>query len=50
INVKGYAILNVYRQLQTLEVIDYITYLLPLVKCLIKGDFNACYDMFKPRA
>jgi hypothetical protein len=48
LDVNGYAILNVYRQPLTLEVIDYVTHLSPPSKCLVGGDFNARHDMFEP--
>ena len=28
--------------------IDYVTRLVPLPRCIIRGDFNAHYDFFKP--
>jgi len=48
IDVNGYAILNLYRQPTTPEVIDYITHLAPPVNCLVGGDFNVWHDMFEP--
>jgi Endonuclease-reverse transcriptase len=30
-------------------VIDYVTRLVPLLRCIIGGDFNAHHDFFKPR-
>ena len=49
ININGYAILNMYWQPLTLEVIDYITHLMPPTNCLVGGDFNTWHNMFKPR-
>ena len=40
-------ILNVYRQPGTDLVIDYVTKLVPLLKCVIRGDFNVYYDFFE---
>jgi hypothetical protein len=48
IDVNKRAILNVYRELHTLEIIDYVAYLAPLSSCLVKRDFNVWHDMFKP--
>jgi hypothetical protein len=47
INVNKQAILNVYREPHTLEIIDYVAYLVPLSSCLVEGDFNVWYNMFK---
>ena len=47
INVNGYAILNIYRQPLTPEVIDYVTHLTSQSNCLV-GDFNVWHDMFEP--
>jgi hypothetical protein len=51
INVNGYAILNIYRDIDSFkgdEVYNYITHLDPLTKCFISRDFNVYYNMFKP--
>jgi ribonuclease HI len=48
LDVNGFAILNIYRQPLTNEVIDYVTTLTPPRKCLIGGDFNARHDTFEP--
>jgi hypothetical protein len=47
INVNKQAILNVYKELHTLEIIDYIAYLTLFSSCLVRGDFNVWHDMFK---
>jgi hypothetical protein len=47
INVNKRAIFNVYRESHTPEIIDYVAYLAPLSSCLVRGDFNVWYDMFK---
>jgi hypothetical protein len=48
INVNKQAILNVYKELYTPEIIDYVAYLAPLSSCLVGGDFNVWHNMFKP--
>jgi hypothetical protein len=48
IDVNKRAILNVYREPHTSEMIDYIAHLAPPSSCLVEGDFNAWHDMFKP--
>jgi hypothetical protein len=48
INVNKQAILNVYREPHTPEIIDYVAYLAPFSSCLVRGDFNVWYDMFEP--
>jgi hypothetical protein len=48
IDVNERAILNVYREPHTPEIIDYVTHLLPPRNCLIGGDFNAWHSMFEP--
>jgi hypothetical protein len=40
-------ILNVYRAPSTNEVVNYITTLVLLNKCIIKDDFNIYYNFFK---
>ena len=50
VSVNGYQILNTYRQPTTPAVVDYVTNLTPLPKCLIGGDFNARHDNFEPGA
>jgi hypothetical protein len=47
IDVNKQAILNVYRELYTPEIIDYVAYLASLSSCLVGGDFNVWHDMFK---
>jgi hypothetical protein len=37
-----------YRELHTPKIINYVAYLAPLNSCLIGGDFNVWYNMFKP--
>ena len=49
LDVNGYSILNIYRQLGSDLVIDYVTRLVPLPRCIIGGDFNAYHDFFEPR-
>ncbi|TVY87246.1 hypothetical protein LAWI1_G007880, partial [Lachnellula willkommii] len=48
INVNSILILNAYRTLNTLEVINYVMHLTPLAKCLVSRDFNSRHDMFEP--
>ena len=48
LDVNGYAILNIYRQPLTNEVMDYVTSLTPPAKCLLGGDFNCYHDTFEP--
>jgi hypothetical protein len=48
IDVNKQAILNIYRELYTSEIIDYVAYLALLSSCLVKRDFNVWYNMFKP--
>jgi hypothetical protein len=48
IDVNKRAILNVYKEPHTSEIIDYVTYLASLSSCLVKRDFNVWHDMFKP--
>jgi hypothetical protein len=40
IDVNKQAILNVYKELYILEMIDYVAYLALFNSCLVKGDFN----------
>jgi hypothetical protein len=40
INVNKQVILNVYKELYTSEIIDYVAYLAFLSSCLVRGDFN----------
>jgi hypothetical protein len=40
INVNKQAILNVYKEPHTPEIINYVTYLALLSSCLVKRDFN----------
>jgi hypothetical protein len=47
IDVNKRAILNVYKELHTPEIIDYVTYLAPFSSCLVGGDFNVWHNMFK---
>jgi hypothetical protein len=47
IDVNKQAILNVYKELYTPEMIDYVAYLAFLSSCLIKKDFNAWHNMFE---
>jgi hypothetical protein len=48
IDVNSFAILNIYRQPLSLQVLEYVTHLTPPSNCLIGGDFNAWHDMFEP--
>ena len=48
IDVNGFSILNVYREPNAPEVIDYVTHLVPPARCLVGGDFNAWHDTFEP--
>jgi hypothetical protein len=48
IDVNERAILNVYREPHTQEIIDYVAHLAPPSSCLVGGDFNAWHDMFEP--
>ena len=48
LDVNNRVILNVYRQPQTPEVLEYITHLLPPSNCLIGGDFNVRHKIFEP--
>lgn len=48
LNVNGYTILNVYRQPDSDQIINYITGLTPPPKCIIGGDFNTHHDFFEP--
>jgi hypothetical protein len=48
IDVNKQAILNVYRESHTPEIIDYVAHLAPLSSCLVRGDFNAWHNMFEP--
>jgi hypothetical protein len=48
INVNKQVILNMYKESYTLEIIDYVAYLAPFSSCLVGGDFNVWYNMFKP--
>ena len=50
LEVNGLSILNVYRQPQTPQVLEYVTHLSPPPRCLIGGDFNAKHDTFEPGA
>jgi hypothetical protein len=47
INVNKQAILNVYKELYTLEIINYVAHLALLSSCLVRGDFNVWYNMFE---
>jgi hypothetical protein len=47
IDVNKQAILNMYRESHTPEIIDYVAYLAPSSSCLVKRDFNVWYNMFK---
>ena len=40
INVNKQAILNIYKEPHTSEIIDYVAYLAPFSSCLVKRDFN----------
>ena len=48
IDVNGHSILNIYRQPNTPEVIDYVTHLSPPPNCLVGGDFNVWHETFEP--
>jgi hypothetical protein len=48
IDVNKRAILNVYKEPHTSEIIDYVAYLAPLSSCLVREDFNVWHDMFEP--
>jgi hypothetical protein len=48
IDVNKQAILNMYRESYTSEIIDYVAHLAPFSSCLVRGDFNVWHDMFKP--
>jgi hypothetical protein len=48
IDVNKQTILNVYKELYTLEIINYVAHLASLSSCLVKGDFNVWHNMFKP--
>jgi hypothetical protein len=48
IDVNKQAILNVYKEPHTPEIIDYVAHLTPLSSCLVEGDFNTWHNMFKP--
>jgi hypothetical protein len=48
IDVNKQAILNVYREPHTPEIIDYVAYLAPPNSCLVGGDFNVWHNMFEP--
>jgi hypothetical protein len=37
-----------YKEPHTPEIIDYVAYLAPLSSSLVKGNFNAWHNMFKP--
>jgi hypothetical protein len=37
-----------YRKPHTPKMIDYVAYLAPFSSCLVRGDFNIWYNMFKP--
>jgi hypothetical protein len=47
INVNKQAILNMYKELYTPEIIDYVAYLALSSSCLVKEDFNVWYNIFK---
>jgi hypothetical protein len=47
IDVNKQAILNVYREPHTPEIIDYVAHLALPSSCLVEGDFNAWHNMFK---
>jgi hypothetical protein len=38
---------NVYKELYTSEIIDYVAYLAPFSSCLVREDFNVWYNMFE---
>lgn len=44
ITVNGYTILNIYREPDTAEAMDYITTLVPPGKFILGGDFNLWHD------
>ncbi|RAL60025.1 hypothetical protein DID88_000651 [Monilinia fructigena] len=48
IRVNGYSILNVYRAPCTLDIINYITHLIPNERTIIGGDFNAKHELWEP--
>jgi hypothetical protein len=48
IDVNKRAILNVYKEPYTSEIINYVTYLVSLSSCLVKKDFNVWHNMFEP--
>ncbi|TGO06774.1 hypothetical protein BTUL_0567g00010 [Botrytis tulipae] len=48
IRVNGYSILNVYRAPCTLDIINYITHLVPNERTVVGGDFNAKHDLWEP--
>jgi hypothetical protein len=48
LNVNGFSILNAYRQLNNNIILNYVINLNILNKYIIKGDFNAYYNLFKP--
>ena len=50
LNVDGYSILNVHRQPQMPDVIEYITHLSPSTLTLIGGDFNVRHHNLEPGA
>lgn len=50
IDVNGYSILNIYRDKNLDDVMDYVTHLTPTAKCLVGGDFNCQHEMFEPDA
>ena len=48
VDVNGIAVLNVYRQPQDPQVLDYGTHLTPPQRCVVGGDFNAKHDTSEP--
>lgn len=50
VEVNGISILNVYRQPQTPQALDYVIHLSPPSRCIVGGDFNAKHDLFEPGA
>ncbi|KAI1370755.1 hypothetical protein F4677DRAFT_342879 [Hypoxylon crocopeplum] len=48
LDVNGYALLNVYREPRSDEVIDYVTNLTPPSNCLMGGDWNVWHPEFEP--
>ncbi|QSZ33338.1 hypothetical protein DSL72_002926 [Monilinia vaccinii-corymbosi] len=48
LEVNGYHIVNIYREPNILQMIDYVTSLQILSNFLIGRDFNAKHDMFEP--